>query len=53
MSGKKVGSLKSVSMGVVQVLQPNSVDVSDYGMYDTSTVEKEIMITVKATFTLK
>jgi len=52
-SGKKVGDLKSVSMGVVQVLQPNSVDISDYGMYDTSTVEKEIMITVKASFSLK
>ncbi|MDD4073929.1 MAG: SIMPL domain-containing protein [Candidatus Pacebacteria bacterium] len=51
-SGRKVGSLKSVSMGVVQVLQPNSVDISDYGMYDTSTIEKEIMITVKATFAL-
>ncbi len=52
-SGKKAGSLKSVSMGVVQVLQPNSVDISDYGMYDTSTVEKEIMITVRASFSLR
>jgi len=52
-SGKKAGLLKSVSMGVVQVLQPNSVDISDYGMYDTSTVEKEIMITVRASFSLR
>jgi len=52
-TGKSVGSLKSVSMGVVQVLQPNSVDISDYGMYDTSTVEKEVMITVKASFSLR
>ncbi|MFA5086078.1 MAG: SIMPL domain-containing protein [Candidatus Paceibacterota bacterium] len=52
-TGKKVGSLKSASMGVVQVMQPNSVDISDYGNYDTSTIEKEIMITVKASFTLK
>ena len=52
-SGKKAGPLKSVSMGVVQVLQPNSVDISDYGMYDTSTVEKEIMITVRASFSLR
>jgi hypothetical protein len=52
-TGKKVGSLKSASMGVVQVMQPNSVDISDYGNYDTSTVEKEIMITVKASFLLK
>lgn len=52
-TGKKVGTLKSASMGVVQVLQPNSIDVSDYGSYDTSTVEKEIMITVKAAFSLR
>lgn len=52
-TGKKVGSLESASMGVVQVMQPNSTDVSDYGSYDTSTVEKDVMITVKATFSLK
>jgi len=52
-TGKKVGNLKSASMGVVQVLQPNSVDISDYGNYDTSTIEKEIMITVKASFSLR
>ncbi len=52
-TGKKVGTLKSASMGVVQVMQPNSIDISDYGNYDTSTVEKQIMITVKASFSLK
>jgi hypothetical protein len=52
-TGKKVGNLKSASMGVVQVMQPNSVDISDYGNYDVSTIEKEIMITVKASFSLK
>jgi hypothetical protein len=48
--GKKIGVLKSASSGVVQVLSPNSIEVSDYGMYDTSSIEKEIMITVKASF---
>jgi len=52
-TGKKVGALKSASMGVVQVTQPNSIDISDYGNYDVSTVEKEIMITVKASFSLR
>jgi hypothetical protein len=32
------------------VLAPNSIDVSDYGQYDTSSVEKEVMITVRTTF---
>jgi hypothetical protein len=52
-SGKSVGQLKSASSGVVQVMSANSLDVSDYGSYDTSKVEKNIMITVKASFTLK
>ncbi len=51
-SGKKVGFLKSASVGVVQVLPVNSVEVSDYGAYDTSHIDKEIMVTVKAVFTL-
>jgi len=52
-SGKKVGQLKSASSGVVQVMSANSLDVSDYGSYDTSKIEKNIMLTVKASFTLK
>jgi hypothetical protein len=52
-SGKKVDVLRSASMGVVQVLPVNSVEVSDYGAYDTSKVDKDVMVTVKAAFTLK
>lgn len=48
--GKKIGVLKSASSGVVQVMSENSVEVSDYGMYDTSKINKEIMVTVKASF---
>jgi hypothetical protein len=48
-----VGSLKSASSGVVQVLAPNSVDVDDYGSYDTSTIDKEVMLTVRASFDLR
>ena len=52
-TGGKVGTLKSASSGVVQVLTPNSTEVSDYGSYDTSKIQKEIMVTVKATFSVK
>ena len=52
-SGKGVGSLKSASSGVVQVQSLNSTDVSDYGGYDTSQIEKQITVTVKAAFTLR
>ncbi len=51
--GKKIGALKSASSGVVQVMSANSVEVSDYGMYDTSKINKEIMVTVKASFEIK
>lgn len=51
--GQKIGALKSASSGVVQVLPANSVDVSDYGNYDTSSIAKEVMVTVKATFKLR
>lgn len=49
-TGQSVGALQSASSGVVQVMQPNSIDVSDYGSYDTSTIDKQVMITTRATF---
>lgn len=52
-SGRKAGALKSAGVGVVQVLPVNSVEVSDYGAYDTSSIQKEVMVTVKTSFTLK
>lgn len=51
-TGKQIGTIKTANMGVVQVLPVNSTDVSDYGTYDTSTVEKEVMVTVTVLFTL-
>jgi len=52
-TGQKVGPLRSVHMGAVQVLAPNSTEISDYGTYNTSTIEKEVMVAVVATFLLK
>jgi hypothetical protein len=52
-TGKKIGKLKSAASGVVQVLPVNSVDVSDYGAYDMSNIQKVVMVTVKAAFSLK
>lgn len=51
--GQRVGALKSASSGVVQVMAPNSVDVSDYGSYDTSTIDKKVMVTARAVFLLR
>ncbi|MEO0258835.1 MAG: SIMPL domain-containing protein, partial [candidate division WOR-3 bacterium] len=52
-TGRRVGKLKSARMGVVQVMAPGSIEISDYGTYNTRTREKEIMVTVQATFYLK
>ena len=52
-AGTKIGDLKSASMGVFQITAPYSTEVSDYGMYDTSTIDKQITAIVKASFEIK
>lgn len=52
-TGKKIGSLRAGRMGVVQVLAKNSIEVSDYGSYDLSSIEKDVFVTVNVTFELK
>jgi hypothetical protein len=52
-SGKTIGVIKSANLGVVQLLPVNSTEVSDWGTYDTTTIEKEVMIPVTVIFTLK
>ncbi len=49
----KIGSIRNAKMGVIQVVPPNSTMVSDYGMYDTSTREKDIVAVVRVTFGVK
>ncbi len=52
-SGRSLGDIQSASSGVVQLLSPGSVEVQDYGSYDTSTINKTVMITSKVTFSFK
>ncbi len=49
-SGQSVGRLRSASTAAVQVMAKDSLNVSDYGTYDTSTIDKTVMVTVRATF---
>jgi hypothetical protein len=51
-SQRATGALKSASSGVVQVLPKNGVDISDYGSYDTQSIEKDVMVTVRAVFSI-
>jgi hypothetical protein len=52
-TGVKVGDLRNARTGIIQVLAPNSTDVSDYGTYDLSTKAKEISATVNVSFELR
>lgn len=51
-TGRSVGMLRNASSGVVQVLSEGGVEISDYGSYDTQSLHKEVMVTVRATFEL-
>ncbi len=51
--GSKVGAIRNAKVGVFQVTRLNSNAVSDYGMYDTSTNEKEIMAVVSVSFAIR
>lgn len=52
-SGVKVGRLRSARQGVFQITPPNSIDVSDYGMYDTQTIDKSAKAVVTATYAIR
>jgi len=52
-TGIKIGNLKSAKMGVFQITAPYSTDISDYGAYDTSSIEKEITAVINCTFEIK
>lgn len=51
--GANIGSITSLSSGVFQVTAKNSVEYDGGGSYDTSSVEKKIVATVKANFSVK
>lgn len=52
-SGSSVGELRYASQGVFQITPVNSTDVSDYGMYDTSTIEKSIKAVVTIEYSIR
>ncbi len=52
-SGSEVGTLKYASQGVFQITPVNSTDVSDYGIYDTSTIDKSIKAVVTIEYSIE
>lgn len=51
-SGSGVGQLVSARQGIFQVTAENSTDMSDYGVYDTSTIDKVVKIVVTLSYTI-
>lgn len=52
-TGSQVGAIRSAKTGVFQITSRNSTDVSDYGIYDTSSLEKDITAVVSVQFGIK
>jgi len=52
-SGMNINGIQSARAGVFQIKEPYSTEVTDYGIYDTSTREKEITVTVAVTFVVE
>ena len=51
--GGKLGAMRSSSLGVYQITPRDSTQVSDYGVNDTSSREKDVTAVVSATFAVK
>lgn len=49
-TGDKIGFMRSAKMRVFQITPVTSTDVSDYGVNDTSALEKKVMAVVSASF---
>ena len=49
-AGCRVSDVRGAQMGVIQITRPNSTDVSGYGLYDTTTIDKDISVVVTVTF---
>lgn len=49
----EIGVMTGAKMGVFQIVPVDSTDVNDYGINDTSSIEKKVVATVSATFTVK
>jgi len=52
-TGSKLGNLRSAKMGVLQITPKFSNMISDYGINDLSSIEKEITAVVNASFEIK
>jgi hypothetical protein len=52
-TGNGIGVMRSARMGVFQITPVTSTDVSDWGMNDTTSLDKKVMAVVTASFAIK
>ena len=52
-TGNKVGFMRSAKMGVFQITPITSTDVSDYGVNDTTSLDKKVMAVVTVSFAIE
>lgn len=52
-AGSVVGEVRGAQMGPLQVVRPNSTEVSYGGVYDTGTIEKDVTAVVTVTFAIR
>jgi len=51
-AGCRVGEVRKINAGVLQITRPNSTKVSSYGVYDTTTIGKDVSVPVTVTFAI-
>lgn len=52
-TGGRIGTMRAARMGVFQITPVNSYDVSDWGMNDTSSLEKKVNAVVNVEFAIQ
>lgn len=52
-AGCAVAEVRRAQMGVLQITRPNATDVSDYGIYDSSTIDKDVQSVVTLAFGIR
>jgi hypothetical protein len=52
-TGNRIGFMRSAKMGVFQITPVNSTDVSDWGVNDTTSLEKKVTAVVNVAFAIE
>jgi len=52
-SGCAIAEVRNARMGVLQITRPHSTEVSDSGLNDSSSIEKDVTAVVSLTFALE